>query len=254
MLPRIEQADNVDPVITKPFAWPFMFLNGNEGVTKNQKVRQAILAALSPKDMMLAAWGDPNFFELEGSLYPKGTPFYDADAEKLYNQADPQRAADLLKEAGYNGEPIRILTSQQYDFLYRMSLVAQANLEQAGFKVDLQVLDWATLLQKRADKGAWDAFFTYINFVPEPALLTFMNPDYPGWWNSPEKQKLTKEFNSETDPDKRAADWRKIQELVYTQVPAIKIGNFFNLAAKSKKLEGYQVTNWPYFWNATVAQ
>lgn len=254
MLPRLQNQEGVEPLIVRPFGWPFMLLNQAEGVLANQTIRQAVLAALAPEDMMLAAFGDPEFFELEGSIYPEGTPFHDEASAESYNQADPEKAAELLREAGYNNEPIRILTSQQYDFLYRMSLVAQANLQQAGFNVDLQVLDWATLLQRRAEPDAWEAFFTYINFVPEPSLLTFMNAAYPGWWDTPEKQAALEAFNTTIDPAERAERWKEIQELIYTQVPAIKIGNFFNLAAMNTKLEGYEVTNWPFFWNVRVAE
>ncbi|MFP3632948.1 ABC transporter substrate-binding protein, partial [Burkholderia sp. SIMBA_045] len=74
-------------------------------------------------------------------------------------------------------------------------MVAQAQLEMAGFKVDLQVLDWATLLQRRGDDKGWDAFFTYHTFVPEPSLITVLNPSYPGWWDSPAKREALAAFN-----------------------------------------------------------
>ena len=73
---------------------------------------------------------------------------------------DPQKAAAMLKAAGYEGRPVRILATMQYDYMYKVAQVAQPNLEEAGFKVDLQVMDWATLLQKRADPANWDIFVT----------------------------------------------------------------------------------------------
>ena len=44
--------------------------------------------------------------------------------------------------------------------------MAKAQLEAAGFKVDLQLMDWQTLVAPRAkkdpaDKGGWNALFTF---------------------------------------------------------------------------------------------
>ena len=66
-----------------------------------------------------------------------------------YNQGNADKAASLLKQAGYNGEPVRVLTSVQYDYQYKIAQVTQANFTDAGFKIDLQVTDWATILQRR---------------------------------------------------------------------------------------------------------
>ncbi|WP_051340500.1 ABC transporter substrate-binding protein [Azospirillum halopraeferens] len=254
MLGRLKQGANVEPIMVKPFGFPLMIMNSRTPVTANQTVRQAVLAALSPNEMMLAAFGDPAFFALEGSIYAPGTAFHDAASAAGYNQHDPKKAGDLLKQAGYKGEPIRILTSTQYDFLYKMSLVAQAHLQQAGFNVDLQVLDWATLVQRRGDEKAWDAFFTYHTFVPEPSLITFVNPAYPGWWDTPEKRAALAAFNTEMDPSARRARWADLQTLFYTQVPTIKVGEFYNLAAAGTALKGYTPMPWPFFWNAELAK
>ena len=37
---------------------------------------------------------------------------------------------------GYKGEPVRILTSRQYDFHYNMALIMAEQLKRAGFKAD----------------------------------------------------------------------------------------------------------------------
>ena len=48
-----------------------------------------------------------------------------------------------------------------YDKGHRIvGLIAEANLTEAGFTVDLQVMDWATLLTRRNDASIWEAFVT----------------------------------------------------------------------------------------------
>jgi peptide/nickel transport system substrate-binding protein len=254
MAPRLKGQPNVAPIMVKPFGFPLMIFNQKTGIAANPVIRQAAQAALAPEEMLLAAFGDPAFFAVEGSIYAPGTPYYDKASVKGYNQHDPKKAAQLLKQAGYKGEKLRIMTSPQYDFLYKMSLVAQQNLEEAGFAVDLQVLDWATLLQKRGDEKAWDAFFTYHTFVPEPSLITIINPAYPGWWDTSEKRAALEAFNTETDPAKRIANWRTLQSLFDSQVPAIKIGEFYNLSAASSKVAGYVPMPWPFFSNVSLGK
>jgi peptide/nickel transport system substrate-binding protein len=252
MLPRLKSRPSVVPVIVKPFGFPLFIFNTKMGAMTDVLLRRAAQAALSESDMLKAAFGDPVFYQLEGSIYAKGTPYYDESSVSVYNLDDPKRAGALLQQAKYNKQPIRIMTSQQYDFLYKMSLVAQQNLQDAGFTVDLQVLDWATLLQHRADPKAWDGLFTYHTFVPEPSLITILDPDYPCWWNTPEKQAALAAFNSEPDPAKRIADWRNLQALFFSQAPAIKVGDFYNLAARSERVQNYTVMPWPFFWNVRL--
>ena len=56
--------------------------------------------------------------------------------------------------------------------MYKNALVATQQLEAVGFKVDLQVVDWATLVQRRNKPELWDVFSTGITFNPEPAFST----------------------------------------------------------------------------------
>jgi ABC-type transport system substrate-binding protein len=56
----------------------------------------------------------------------------------------------------------------------------QDSSARVGFKVDLQVLDWATLVQRRNKPELWDLFTTGITFGPDPALTSNLQCDWPG--------------------------------------------------------------------------
>ena len=88
--------------------------------------------------------------------------------------------------------------------------------------------------------------------VPEPSLITILNPAYPGWWDTTEKHAMLDTFNGETDPGRRIDDWKKLQKLFFQQAPAIKVGEFYNLAARSARVAGYTTTPWPFFWNVRL--
>ncbi|MDQ1194622.1 ABC transporter substrate-binding protein [Agrobacterium sp. SORGH_AS 787] len=251
---KIKSSSATEPVVLKPFGYPVFVFNTAEGLAKDVAMRKAIRQALSMEDMLAAAFGSTDFYALDGDIYPKNFIWNtDAGVEGNYNIADPEGAAKAAKAAGYDGEkPIRILTSRQYEFHYKMAQVAAEYLKLAGFKVDMQVVDWATLTQRRADKALWDIYITHSPFLPEPALIGSLAPTSPGWWDTPLRKKTVEAFSAESDPEKRIALWADVQKAMYEEIPYMKIGDFNAVAAKSKKIEGIQAAPWPYFWNASI--
>ena len=63
-----------DPVMLKPFGWPRLVLNTKQGIMSNLAVRQAVQLALNEEDMLFAAFGNKEFYKLNGDLYPEGYP------------------------------------------------------------------------------------------------------------------------------------------------------------------------------------
>ncbi len=250
---KLKSASATQPLLLKPFGYPVFVFNTADGITKNVAIRKAIRQALSMEDMLAAAFGSTNFYTVDGNMYP--APFTwstDAGVKGNYNVADPEGAATAAKAAGYKGEPIRILTSRQYEFHYKMAQVAAEYLKQAGFTVDLQVVDWATLTQRRADKALWDIYISHSPFLPEPALIGTLSPSSPGWWTTPTSKAAIDAFNTEVDPKKRISLWANVQKTIYDEAPMMKIGDFNAVAAISTKLQGVDPAPWPYFWNASI--
>jgi peptide/nickel transport system substrate-binding protein len=249
-LPRLKGRAQVESIVLRPFGWPFMFFNAKSGSLIKPAVRRAVLGSLDFQDMLTAAFGSTDFYEANGAWYPKGYALHsEAGAEAYIQGADPDRARRLASEAGYKGEPIRIMVSKQYDFHFKMAQVAAEYMRAAGFNVDLQVLDWATLLERRNDPNVWEIFFTHGPILPEPTLYSFMNSGAPGWWATPARDKALAAFNSEPDPTKRAALWADLQRLIYEEAPVARVGNFNALGARNTALKGLQPAVWPFFWN-----
>ena len=119
----------------------------------------------------------------------------------------------------------------------------------AGFNIDLQVLDWATVLQWRTKPDLWDAFVTGEGGETDPSQVNVFNPDYPGWWDSPDKRKVMNAFVTETDQAKRLDVWKQLHGLFYSEAPSLKIGEFASPFLMAKNLTGYSPMPWPAFWN-----
>ena len=253
---RIDKgAPAVLPIMTQNFGFPYIVFNTKEGVLSSQPLRRAVQTAVGTGELLAAGFGDTRFFVVEPNFFPKGTPYYSDAGAKLYNERNPQSAKDQATKAGYNGQPVRIMASRQYEFHYNMALVMAEQLKRAGFKTELQVVDWATLVQRRNDAKLWDVYFTHSGLFPEPMLSPPQLGDgAPGWWDTPAKKAALSAFNQEADIAKRGALWGKVQQTIYEEVPFIEVGKFNSLSARSAKLQGYTPAIWPFFWNTGLAK
>ncbi len=248
---RIEASDVADPMLLRPFGWPIFAINHKAGLLTDLKTRQALQAALPIDDMLFAAFGDDNFFVVDGPMYPEGWTWRNDAGVDKYNQNDQAKAADLLKETGYDGTPLRILTSRQYEFHFKMAEVAKVALEAAGFAVEMNVVDWATLGQQRNDPALWDIYITHSPFLPEPALTDLYTSSSRLGWAEPEKDAIVAQFTVETDQAKRQELFAQLQQKLYDDVGFIKIGGFNALNGIRQGLTGVTATPWPFFWNAS---
>ena len=237
-----------DPVMLKPFGWPRLVLNTSRASCPTWPCARPQLA-LNEEDMLFAAFGNKEFYKLNGDLYPEGYPWATSLGGKVYNKADTA-AAKLLDGANVADKKIRILTSQQYEFHYKMALVAAEYLKAAGFTVDMQVVDWATLTQRRQDPAVWDIFITHSVFLPEPALIDFPSKDAPGWWDTPRRAQVMDAYNQARTQEERVKRWADVQQAVYDEIPFIKVGDFNAQGARSPSLQGTKPAPWPFFWNA----
>lgn len=249
---RIEASATADPLLLRPFGWPIFAINHKAGLLTNLQYRLALQAALPIDDMLFAAFGDDNFFVVDGPMYPEGWSWRNDAGTELYNQNDQKRAGELLKAADYDGTPLRILTSRQYEFHFKMAEVAKVALEQAGFKVDMDVVDWATLGQRRNDPALWDIYITHSPFLPDPALTSLYAPTSRLGWTEPKKDAILSAFTTETDVAKRQELFAQLQQKVFEDVGFIKIGGFNALMGYRSGLTGITPTPWPFFWNAEV--
>jgi peptide/nickel transport system substrate-binding protein len=253
-MPRLQSAGTVEPLVFRSFGWPLFFCNLRQGPLSNAALRRAVLASLNFEEMLTAAFGSREFFMTHPAYYPAGFALHsDAGADVYKAAGDSARAKQIASDAGYKGETIRILVSQQYDFHYKLAEVAANEMQAAGLNAGTVVVDWATLLTQRNDASLWDIYVTHGPILPEPTLYSFMTPTAPGWWATPARDAAVAAFNAEPNPAKRAGLWADLQALIYQEVPIIRIGNFNALAVHAKRLQGVVPAAWPFFWNTWVA-
>jgi peptide/nickel transport system substrate-binding protein len=250
---RLLTIRSVEPRIASPSSLVAARLNHKQGLMTGRKLRQAFQAALDMEPIMAAVAGHPLFYRLDPALFPPELVLWRSKAGgAAYNQNDKDKARRLLKEAGYTGQPVRWLTTKEYEHHYKTALVAKQQLEEVGFKIDLQVLDFATLVQRQNKPELFDVTTFGDGFYGrDPALHPILRCTFPGWWCLEEKERLLGELAREADARKRKAIIDRIQVLFYEDVGWIKFGDQFSLAGVRKELRGdFRSVPFFFFWNA----
>lgn len=265
LLPLLTANDDVTVDALNPLGYQTMArLNFLHPPFDNPKIRRAALYALEQKPVLGALIGNPEYYSVCGSMYGCGTPLAtDAGAEPILTENNTDEAKKLLKEAGYDGTPIIIMQPTDVTSVSPQPVIGAQLLRDAGFKVDLQPMDWQTLVTRRASQsapsqGGWNMFFTnwVIPEVWNPIVNPMLNSGGPkqawfGWPDDPKLDEMRINFaKAKTDEERKkiAAD---IQKHAYETVNYIPLGEYVPPSAWSDKLSGVLKSPIPTFWNIT---
>ncbi len=253
-------AGNADLVtqVENPTDWPVFFLNWESPLMSNLALREAVQAALDHEPLMQSAYGSSEFYVMDPGLMMSQTAWHTTAGEERYNVQDVDLAKAKLEEAGYDGTPIRFMSTQEYGYMFATSTPAVQQLEAVGFVMDHQVIDWATVLERRAKPEEWDMFVTGHGFVPDPSQISYVGQmnQYPGWWSSEESLGLAAELLAESDFDTAYGIWEEIQSNAYTEIPAIKIGDGATTTSRSTDVAGWdpQFERAFKYWNLWLTE
>ena len=169
-----------------------LLIQTRDPLLQNVKLRQAIAAALdiprsSRRSPMASASRTTRSCRLSSA-------YHTAALEKQGYKYDPAAAKKLLQEAGYKGEPIVMLANKRYPQSFASSVIVQADAAGAGINVTIEVLEWATQLD-RYNKGNYQmmAFPYSARLDPSLSFESVMGPKDKQprkVWDDPEAQAL----------------------------------------------------------------
>jgi peptide/nickel transport system substrate-binding protein len=256
LYPKVKANRSLTADIVKVFSWPGVVFNKARGPFADVRLRQAVQYAMKDTDLMAAAAGPKTFWQLDpGLFFPEQRDVYSAAGSDIYNHQNLDRARELMREAGYKGQKIVLMSTKDYTWMYNMAQVLTPELQAVGFNVDSQVYDWATLLSRRTKPELYDAFITGFSPSIDPTGIIFFGPKWPGWYKSAAMDRLLEEWSRTpvTDEAARRKVMDQIQTLFYTEVPVAKVGNEFGLEVyNNTRLHGYTGYFDVRFWNTWV--
>ena len=229
----------------------------------NPKVRLAVAYALNQKDLLDAVIGDPKWYRECKSMFPCGSPLESTKGWDDKFTSNFAKARQLLQEAGYDGAPIVLMQSTDIVSLANLAPVAKSLMEKAGFKVDIQAMDWQTLVTRRTKKdppsaGGWHAFMTSWASVDilDPVATSFLNASCDkatfGWPCDAELERLRDAFARETDPAKQKALAEAVQLRAVEYPTHLHLGQYVQPQAFRKTVNGMLTAGSLAFWNIEV--
>jgi peptide/nickel transport system substrate-binding protein len=226
------------------------------------RIRHAAMVAFGQEEFLKATIGDPKYYKVCKAPFVCGTPLGSDEGMKDVLNQDAAKAKALLKDAGYDGTPVVLMQATDVPAMANLAPVAKAQLEAAGFKVEVQAMDWQTLVTRRtrkgpADKGGWNALFTYSGAadILNPVAANLFNASCDkatyGWPCDPEIERLRDAYAKETDPAKQKQIAMELQKHWVEAPTFVNLGQLYQPSALRTTVDGMMAAPATVFWNIT---
>jgi peptide/nickel transport system substrate-binding protein len=229
----------------------------------NPAIRRVVVAAMDQKEVMEAVCGaEPSLYKTDVGLFVPGTPMAStAGIDVLKGPKNIDKLKQDLKAAGYDGRKIVVLAASNFPTIWAMSQVAVDTLTKIGFNVDLQALDWGTVVQRRAsmepvDKGGWNIFFTFLggfgNISPPPNIGIRANGK-AAWFGWPTDAKIEEYYNAWFDAPDQIAQQKICSDLqsAFWQNPTFAPLGMYDQPTAFKNYVKNVPEGWPQFYGLT---
>jgi peptide/nickel transport system substrate-binding protein len=225
------------------------------------RARQALAHLVRQEDYMRVVVGNPRLYQrFCGAFFQCGSANDTAVGSEPYQQPNIERARELLREAGYNGERIVVMQPTDRPQYNAATAVLIQSLRRAGVNVDVQAMDWSTLLSRRAnrsppDQGGYHLFIT-THGGPDtaaPVSNTWFNSRCeranPGWACDMELDGMVAEWARESDPAARRPILERIHRRAWETLPYIPFGQYTQPIAVRSNVHGIVAAGLPVYWN-----
>ena len=243
----IEALENVEVVYGSPITNQSAFVQ-----TKNipdAKVRQALLYAIDRQqlvDQLLKGHG-----EVVDGFLSSVSPFYDDSITPF--SYDPEKAKELLAEAGWDGsKTLKFFVNSGDSTFVNGAQVLVAQWAQVGINVEVQTVDLATLMTK-AGTDEYDIMavqYTYAPVDPYPDVSWLLSGE-DSWTGY-----SSDEINAALEGTQQTSDVEEIKELysvvdkkVQEDVPMFSVYIISAQGAVNKRLSGAKPSVYGFFNN-----
>ncbi|HEX7002384.1 MAG TPA: ABC transporter substrate-binding protein [Trueperaceae bacterium] len=235
-------------------------LDGEPGSTPlyDVRVRQALNYAVDKQaivDDILGGYGKVLAGQALSSEYFGFNPAVEA------YPYDPERARELLAEAGYTADnPLSITIYGPQGRYVRDSEVVQAiagQLREAGVEAEVEILEWGLFINRLLAKDFETAAFWGASTVPDAdAWIGAMLGTGAAYsvYSNPELDELVAEGARTVDRDARLAIYHQAAELIHEQAPFIFLYQQVDVYGVSPRVEGWVPSpdESIYLWGVTV--
>ncbi|MCR6108350.1 glutathione ABC transporter substrate-binding protein [Salipaludibacillus agaradhaerens] len=240
---RVENTDGIDVYETESLSLSYIGFNLQKEPFDDPLVRQALSMAINKDDI------------IEGVLEGTGTPAVGPIGEQVFGFSDevealpydPERAQELLAEAGYeDGFETTIWTNDNRERMDMAELV-QAQLAVIGVDVEIEVLEWGAYLDNTA-QGEHDMFilgWVTVTGDADYGMHALFHSDNHGeagnrsFIANDELDNLLDQAREETDESAREALYKEAMEILVDEAPMLYIYHQTYLDGVRDEVQGY---------------
>jgi peptide/nickel transport system substrate-binding protein len=223
----------------------YMAFNFRDPLLKDVRVRQALAYAIDRGPILEYLWH--GFAQPADSILPPESWAY-TNAVRTYHH-DPQRARDILDEAGYrpvNGVRFHLTMKTSTDENTRLMVaVLQQQLREAGIQLDIRTFEFATFFSD-VTKGAFQLYsLRWIGGNEDPDIFEYAfhtnkftpNGANRSFYSNPRVDGLIDQARMELDQGKRKVLYGEIQKILAEDVPSINLWYLDNVMIHSKRVK-----------------
>jgi len=261
-------------VLNAPQSSKFYGLEANydtmDGFWRNPKAKQAFLYAVNRQGYADAIF--QGYARVANSFFD-GTPY--ACPTMTEYSYDPEKAKELFDEIGMTEE---VRAETQIDLMSWLGMkdrmdflpIAQENLRQLGFKVNVDIIDNSLIIEYLHGDGPrgpdHDIWVLYMGPGADPGNITpYLDPEStsnlglrgtPAYWedfdhiegayyyDNPRVNELLVQGMEETDPEERIKIYQEIDCIWNEEIPTFTTVFANALGARSKRLQGVDWEAW----------
>src|SRR5690625_2439322 len=251
LLPTVDPAAaeilSVTPGVTllgeQDLSYTLLGLNVDREPFNDPVVRQAINYAIDREEIVEAVHfgnGVPG-----GPLSPALTDWEVPVEEFACYAHDPERSRELLAEAGYgDGVAFEILTFSTMEVVLDTAQALQAQLERAGFEVEVNVAEFGTFVQDWTN-SEFDAFVSLNGGSSDPdgyLHRTFITDGSTNVFNYGDSNvdELLQAGRTETDHEARQEIYRDLQHALACEGPVAHVAYGTLFSAFGEGVEGFE--------------
>ncbi|CCV10464.1 ABC transporter substrate-binding protein [Mesorhizobium sp. STM 4661] len=228
----------------------FLRMNCLQKPFDNVRARQAVLHLINQAAYLSVISPDPKYSSTVTSFFGDGNPVSNGENTGwLKKGGDPEKAKQLLKEAGYAGEKVVILQPTDWAEASNTSQVLAAELQKIGVNAELAASDWGGLVARRAnkgpvDEGGWSIFITSESNASrgDPTATESLGArgetGWFGWPNSEEYEAFRAKWADVATLEERKALARKMQQVAWDLAGTVFLGRVVSPIARRKTLTG----------------
>ncbi|MFT5534558.1 MAG: peptide/nickel transport system substrate-binding protein [Burkholderiaceae bacterium] len=261
LLPMVEGKKDIKvEILDKSGYQTLMRMNHLYPPFNNKLIRQAAMFAINQDDVMMALIGNPKYYKTCAALFGCGTAYESSAGKDMLIPSNLEMAKKLLKEAKYDGTPVLVMHPTDVGLLAAQPVVIAQALRKAGFVVNLQSMDWQSVVTRRAvqepvAKGGWNIFSTNFSIIDvmdplrNPTTAANGKQAWFGWPDVPKIEELRQGFARTSDPVKLKSLADEVQKVAVDEGVVAPMGQYYVTAAYRTSLSGVMAESVPYFWN-----